>query len=379
MTENHNYTTPSKGTTDWHVPLNDNFTALDVDVPIWDTDQNRGAYAPVEGGHFVATDTGTVYQGDGSSWTPIGSIGTSGPELFSQADAPADPQENDVWFDQSEGVMKYFDGSTWVAEGDGTTSSGDDGSGSVSSDVYVPMDGMSLSEAYDLSYGTRDGNATITSNEPYAGSDCLDTVLSSGGHWGTNLFYYFPEHGHGQPDEVYSRIYIRLDPNWEMADSNTTCKLYWAGANLSAGSGGHGGGVPTGENGFSTRVFCQGSSSDGAVTPCSYLYHMDQDGTYGDMIEWGNELQLGQWHQVDTHVKLNSVSSDGSANADGEYRAWLDGSLQDEHTGLRFRSTNSTGIDRVGPGTYWGGTETSPRNNHAYFDEHRITIGSNNL
>lgn len=380
MTENHDYATPDQGTTDWHVPLNDNFASLDVDVPIWDADANRTNYTPLAGAHFIATDTGTVYQGDGSSWTAIGSIGNSGPELYSQPSAPSNPSTDDVWFDQSEGTLKYYDGSSWVAgsSGSGTTSDSG-GSDGVSSDVYIPMDDMTVSEAYDTSYGARSGNYSVVSGDAYNGTSYLDSTLHADGHWGGNVFYYFPDHGYGQPDEVYSRIYLRLDSNWEMADSSTTCKLYWAGANLGAGDGGlGGGGAPNGENGWSVRLYCHGSSSDGAVTPASYIYHMDQGGEYGDMIDWSDELQLGQWHQVDTYVKLNSVSG-GTANHDGVYRAWLDGTLQDEHTDLRWRTTESMGTDRLGPGTYWGGTEVSPRDNHVHFDEHRISVGKEGL
>ena len=71
MTENHNYNTPSKGTTDWHAPLNDNFSALDRDVPITDTAANKGNYTPADGAIFVATDTGARFYGDGTQWVEI--------------------------------------------------------------------------------------------------------------------------------------------------------------------------------------------------------------------------------------------------------------------------------------------------------------------
>lgn len=74
MTENHNYETPSKGSTDWHIPLNDNFRAIDADVEIRDVDANRGGYTPLAGAKFLATDTGDVYLGDGSGWNAIGTI-----------------------------------------------------------------------------------------------------------------------------------------------------------------------------------------------------------------------------------------------------------------------------------------------------------------
>jgi hypothetical protein len=75
MTDNHDYNTPKEGATDWHVPLNENFEELDVDVEVRDVEANRSNYDPNAGAAFVETDTGIVYLGDGSSWVPALSVG----------------------------------------------------------------------------------------------------------------------------------------------------------------------------------------------------------------------------------------------------------------------------------------------------------------
>jgi hypothetical protein len=75
---NHTYSTPELGTTDWHIPLNENFTQLDTDVEIRDTAASRDDYDPKDGAKFLATDTGEVYLGDGSNWTRIGALSTGG-------------------------------------------------------------------------------------------------------------------------------------------------------------------------------------------------------------------------------------------------------------------------------------------------------------
>lgn len=72
---NHNYNTPTRGATDWDVPLNDNFEALDVDVEIRDVGSNKGNYDPTQGAKFYATDTGEVYLGDGSTWKLVATSG----------------------------------------------------------------------------------------------------------------------------------------------------------------------------------------------------------------------------------------------------------------------------------------------------------------
>lgn len=74
-TPNHEYNVPDEGETDWHQPLNDNFESYDTDIEIRDTDGNRGDYDPKQGAKFYATDTGTVYIGDGSNWNEIASTG----------------------------------------------------------------------------------------------------------------------------------------------------------------------------------------------------------------------------------------------------------------------------------------------------------------
>jgi len=64
------YNTPKQGTTDWHIPLNENFNALDRDVEIRDAEANLGNYPARNGSKFFATDTGRCYIGDGQSWYP---------------------------------------------------------------------------------------------------------------------------------------------------------------------------------------------------------------------------------------------------------------------------------------------------------------------
>ncbi|MFP8890304.1 tail fiber domain-containing protein [Natrialbaceae archaeon A-CW2] len=76
MANNHDYNTPEQGAQDWHVPLNENFDQLDVDVELRDVAEERESYEPKDGAKFLETDTGIVYEGDGSSWNPILAMGT---------------------------------------------------------------------------------------------------------------------------------------------------------------------------------------------------------------------------------------------------------------------------------------------------------------
>ena len=73
------YTTPEKGSLEWHIPLNENFEKLGRDVERRDVKANRANYPPTSGALFRATDTGEVFYGDGSVWTPLNPP-TDGPD-----------------------------------------------------------------------------------------------------------------------------------------------------------------------------------------------------------------------------------------------------------------------------------------------------------
>ena len=75
QTPNHGYNVPNKGDQNWHDPLNENFEQYDSDIEVRDEDANKGNYEPKQGAKFLATDTETVYVGDGSSWTELPSTG----------------------------------------------------------------------------------------------------------------------------------------------------------------------------------------------------------------------------------------------------------------------------------------------------------------
>ena len=60
------------------------FEHLDTAVEIRDIDSERSNYDPKDGALFLATDTGEVYLGDGSSWSQIGSVQGGGDALSVQ-------------------------------------------------------------------------------------------------------------------------------------------------------------------------------------------------------------------------------------------------------------------------------------------------------
>jgi len=75
-TPNHGYSVPDEGEENWHVPLNENFEAFEVDVELRDEEANLNDYDPTEGAKFLATDTEAVYLGDGSDWNELQTSGS---------------------------------------------------------------------------------------------------------------------------------------------------------------------------------------------------------------------------------------------------------------------------------------------------------------
>lgn len=78
-TDNHGYQLFANGESGWEHRTD--LKALDIDVEVRDTDANRGNYTPKDGAKYLATDTGRIYLGDGSSWNPEWNLGSTETQL----------------------------------------------------------------------------------------------------------------------------------------------------------------------------------------------------------------------------------------------------------------------------------------------------------
>jgi len=70
-TDNHGYNRPREGAKNWDVDLNENFADIDSDMPIRDTEANKGTYDSTDGVKYEATDSGAIYYGNGDSWVLV--------------------------------------------------------------------------------------------------------------------------------------------------------------------------------------------------------------------------------------------------------------------------------------------------------------------
>jgi len=103
---NHGYNQPNEGTTDWHIPLNENFQKLEADVEVRDVEANMGDYAPTMGSKFFATDSGATYTGDGTQWKLSGyvtqTVGGDFGHFVNYASGLSDEPINTFFFEDAE-------------------------------------------------------------------------------------------------------------------------------------------------------------------------------------------------------------------------------------------------------------------------------------
>ena len=141
---------------------------------------------------------------------------------------------------------------------------------------------------------------------------------------------------------------------------------------LIGGQGNTGGGVPSGEDGWSARMMWR---TAGAVE--QYTYHPDQPENYGDSMPWigANGIQVrfepGRWHQVEHEIRMNTPGLQ-----DGWIRCRFDGEVVLERTGMRFRDVDDFAIDRLYFSTFFGGSNSdwaTSDDEVIWFDDFEIT------
>jgi hypothetical protein len=100
------------------------------------------------------------------------------------------------------------------------------------------------------------------------------------------------------------------------------------------------------EGSFNYVVFNQSTADGGNTYPCS----------------GGRIIKAGQWHKAEHYVKLNTVTELDSANADGIWRVWIDGTLCVDTANVKFRGIEAAQVkaDWVISRWRWNPTYTSP-------------------
>lgn len=196
----------------------------------------------------------------------------------------------------------------------------------------------------------------------------LEVTLIPGQNLGLDLRYDFAKFHEDEPEEIYFRYYLRFGDDWNPTRDGG--KLPGFGGTYNRG--GWGLRKANGENGWTIRgAFFQQpagcASMRGYAGIGSYVYHMDVPNAPSENWGWGlgpgGRLEKNKWYSVEQFVKLNSPNQ-----GNGVFKAWINGHLVEEQTGLRFRTNPQIKIENIWLNVYHGGVAKPPHKMSLYID-----------
>lgn len=206
----------------------------------------------------------------------------------------------------------------------------------------------------------------------------------------------------GVPDrvvpELFGQYYLYLESDW--GSDVDAIKLpamgvqfgYWVDTGYWQQTTGNGGSPGTGlkvwnaaqkkweYQGHSIRFLSSMKATDGSpyadlIGLAIYPYNLDQVGPFPSGEEFNYvALRRERWYCIDIQVKQNSVTGpydavgNGSAQADGEYRVWINGHLAYENARFRWRRHAEFGVQGLWVDVYHGGTLVAPSSMHYRID-----------
>lgn len=168
------------------------------------------------------------------------------------------------------------------------------------------------------------------------------------------------------PNEVWYRYHVRLT-SWNAASTGKLPGL--AGLYSSSARGC----IPSTASspGWSARGLFGVPGTNGAppgqVPIGTYLYHVDQAGTCGDLLWWpGASLEQGRWHCVEGYVRMNTP---GVRN--GAFVGYLDGDRVYSKNDIQYRRATETGVGirHMWHNFYFGGSWPTPNPLASMYDE----------
>ena len=193
---------------------------------------------------------------------------------------------------------------------------------------------------------------------------CLKVTIPRGQSTGANFHYRFQQQLGQEPEEIFFRYDLKLDPSWKNASDGG--KL--PGISGTYGKAGWGGRKVNGSDGWSARGHFRRPGPN-TTDIGYYCYHADMKTKYGDIFKFIPPLEYDRWYRVEMLCKLNTPGKDGEPGMkDGMLRAWIDGKPAFERTDLRFRDVAKLKIETIWINVYHGGTRPAPQDLHLYLD-----------
>lgn len=207
-------------------------------------------------------------------------------------------------------------------------------------------------------------NRVALTNGGYDGRG-LRVGIPRGSHYGADFRLDLDEVVGEEPEVLYFRYMLRLDPDWSPKWSG---KLPgFSGVYGRSGKGGYRSSATS--PGWSARVQFFGThSNDSRARLGYYLYHLGQERRYGDKMMWNEagKLRPGEWYCIEGEVDLNTPGL-----ADGALRAWVDGTPAFDAAGIQFRRPDEPNIriESFWFNVYYGGKPTAEKDMGLTIDE----------
>lgn len=204
----------------------------------------------------------------------------------------------------------------------------------------------------------------------YRGSG-LNVTIPKGSHYGADFKLDLSSVVGEEPEHLFFRYFLRLDSDWAPKISG---KLPgFSGVYSQSGKGGYES-TPS-DPGWSARMEFFGTrEGDSRARLGYYVYHLGQEGRYGDGMSWNEagKLNPGEWYCVEGEVDLNRPGV-----ADGSLRAWVDGTPVFDAAGIEFRRPDEPDIriESFWFNVYYGGKPTAEREMGMVIDEVVVDSG----
>ncbi len=211
----------------------------------------------------------------------------------------------------------------------------------------------------------------VTSNpaEVKTGSYALEGTIPQGDGWGEINKWFMPGY-----DEIYVRFDVMFETGFQnlRGDGNGMHFASVSGNHIDNKWSSHGqaGIVPNGSDFFTTTVDPEHPHGDDTLYPFMfYSYFPDMSCCYGNLFKQTEpkvETVAGQWHELIIHVDAGTPGQH-----DGSQQLWIDGQLQIDAQGMRWRDTTDLRLNEFAIVDYMPG---SLRTQHIWFDNILITI-----
>ena len=193
----------------------------------------------------------------------------------------------------------------------------------------------------------------------------LRVTIPKGSHYGADFKLDLSKAVGEEPEHLFFRYFLRLDPDWS---PQTNGKLPgFSGVYSRTGKGGYQ--STASDPGWSARMeFFASRDNDHRARLGYYVYHLGQEGRYGDGMSWNEagKLNPGEWYCLEGEVALNQPDI-----ADGALRAWVDGTPVFDVAGVQFRRADEPNIkiESFWFNVYYGGKQRAERDFGMVVDE----------